>query len=412
MWIVLVLTFGFNPAVAGTLPAHIQKSANPAYWNPASPWKLPAGYIQTRVSNESDLNIYNRSRNDMTDMNTVNETGPDAGRFLYRTHEVENAAEGGALSVVDLKSGTTRLLAQNPSWNMVDGIRWTPWGTFLFAEEKPDGRLFEFILDPGMISGTAVQRDAVGRLAHEGIDIDAHGNIYVVDEWKGLTSGCGFVPCGGGIYKFVPDRYGDLSSGKLYVLKIIKGNRQEGLGQAIWEGPINPLNARKHGSHKGGQSYQRPEDLEIIGNTLYAAVTEGTPDADGNPKYAGRVIAIDLVTLRVSDYVKPGVNVPEEAGRIGDANYVTGLKHPDNLAETPDGNLMIMEDNMPSDIWVAVGDGPVARQVYLFASLSDPKAEGSGIYFDPVDKKTLYVNVQHSAASDGDGTWAIIPKTK
>ena len=34
-------------------------------------------------------------------------------------------------------------------------------------------------------------------------------------------------------------------------------------------------------------------------------------------------------------------------------------------------------------------------------------AEGTGIYFSPLDPNTLYVNVQHSQADDGDATWAI-----
>jgi secreted PhoX family phosphatase len=48
--------------------------------------------------------------------------------------------------------------------------------------------------------------------------------------------------------------------------------------------------------------------------------------------------------------------------------------------------------------------------VKLFASLTDPGAEGTGIYFNPLDPSTLYVNIQHSAADDGDGTWAITRK--
>jgi secreted PhoX family phosphatase len=43
--------------------------------------------------------------------------------------------------------------------------------------------------------------------------------------------------------------------------------------------------------------------------------------------------------------------------------------------------------------------------VHLFASLRDPEAEGTGIYFGR-DPHTLFVNVQHSAANR-DGTWAI-----
>ena len=64
---------------------------------------------------------------------------------------------------------------------------------------------------------------------------------------------------------------------------------------------------------------------------------------------------------------------------------------------------------MPSDIWFAGKDHDEdggADTTWLFASLSDPGAEGTGIYFGK-DPKTLFVNVQHSAADDGDATWAI-----
>jgi len=115
------------------------------------------------------------------------------------------------------------------------------------------------------------------------------------------------------------------------------------------------------------------------------------------------VLAIDLGSLEVSDFVYPGRNVPVEA------NGATGFDNPDNLAQTPDGKLIIVEDNVPSDIWIADkdrdGDG-AADNVWLFASLTDPSAEGTGIYFGK-DPKTMFVNVQHSAIDDGDATWAI-----
>ena len=50
------------------------------------PWKIPEGYRQYIVSDESDLDLYVGS--DWNDMNTVNETRKRAGRYLYRTHEV------------------------------------------------------------------------------------------------------------------------------------------------------------------------------------------------------------------------------------------------------------------------------------------------------------------------------------
>jgi hypothetical protein len=395
--------FGFDP---------IDSSASSANWNPAAPWKIPAGFTQSVVSDETDLNIYDGGRDDWNDMNTVNETGRQAGRYLYRTHEVRGVPEGGAVSVVDLQTGAASILAQDITWTALDGIRWTPWKTVVFAEETAGGRFFEIILNDDMVTGTVVDRPAVGRLAHEGIDIGPDGAIYVVDEHRGLSEGCAIgKPCGGGVYKFVPDTWGDLSSGSLYALRVIDNADLEGVGQAEWVGPIDPLNARQSGSEFGGTSYQRPEDLEIIGSTLYVAITEGTRDQFGDQNYDGRVIAINLDTMLVSDFVKPGFNVPVEISTPGNPGFQTGFDNPDNLAESPDGKLVIVEDNVPSDIWFAGKDHDndgMADGVWLFGSLSDPGAEGTGIYFGK-DPKTLFVNVQHSAADDGDATWAISP---
>ena len=96
------------------------------------------------------------------------------------------------------------------------------------------------------------------------------------------------------------------------------------------------------------------------------------------------------------------------------APATTGFNNPDNLAEGPDGRLWMVEDNFASDIWVADKDQDKdgdADGVHLFASLKDPGAEGTGIYFGK-DPKTLFVNVQHAdkllaPGVFADGTWAI-----
>jgi len=412
----------------------IDSSADAAEWNPTSPWKIPRGFTQSVVSDETDLNIYDGGRDDWHDMNTVNETGPMAGRFMYRTHELRSPAnqpEGGSVSVVDLKTGETKLLAQQADWDALDGIRWTPWGTVLFAEEVTGGRLLEIELEDDLMTAAAVhERPAVGLMAHEGIDLDDEGNVYVVDEHRGRTDGCdGVVPCGGGVYKFVPDSYGDLSSGSLYALKVDGG---DGVGQGEWVGPIDPSNVREDGAAAGAQSYQRPEDIEIIDGVLYVAVTEGPREAktdmstgllsfrdensDRNKEmYEGRVIAIDLYSMEVTNFVKPGVNAPVEIGKPGDTDFQTGFDSVDNLAEAPNGDLVMIEDNKPSDIWFATtrtNKFGASKKVKLFASLTDPGAEGTGIYFSPFEPNKLYVNIQHSEAEDGDGTWVISKKRR
>jgi len=391
----------------------ITESASTTNWNASAPWKLPEGYTQTLVSGEANLNIYDGGRNDWPDMNTVNETGPNRGRYMYRTHEVRNQAEGGAISVINLKTGETKILVQDNNWNALDGIRWTPWGTILFSEEVAGGRLFEIILDPNdpTIALEVIDRPALGRLAHEGIDVDSKGNVYVIDEHRGRSAGCnGITPCGGGIYKFVPGTYGDLSSGSLYVLGITANTRRDNTGQGEWLGPIDASHARESGSDFGGVSYQRPEDIEIISDKLYVAVTEGSRDEYGKEYFEGRVITVNLKNTMVSNFVKPGMNVAVEIGKPGDADFQTGFDSVDNLATSPDGDLVIIEDNKPSDIWFASTETNklgASKKVKLFGSLTDPGAEGTGIYFSPTDPETLYVNVQHSAAEDGDGTWAI-----
>jgi hypothetical protein len=148
------------------------------------------------------------------------------------------------------------------------------------------------------------------------------------------------------------------------------------------------MDARAAAVNAGATGYGRPEDLERIGSTLYVAITS-----------EARVLSISLGDKPVvQNFVKAGLNVPVENRTAG----ITGFRNPDNLANGPDGKLWIVEDNVPSDIWVALpdkdGDG-ASDGVYLFATLKDNGAEGTGIYFGK-DPRTLFVNVQHSATGN------------
>lgn len=370
------------------------------------PWLIPAGYSQALVSDEiadlgggAGLDVY-PGADDLTDMSTVNETGKWAGRFLYRTHEQDS---NGAVTVIDLSTGVTKVLVKQGEgvdetglpWRDLDGLRWTPWGTLLFAEEEDQGHLFEIVLDPQDPSTALAvyDRPAVGLIRHEGIEVGPDGSVYVIDELNG-----------GSIFRFVPDRYGDLSSGQAHALKITD------IGDAaqVWNsgddhtGPFEwvaldqaqaMVDAKVAADAVNATEYGRPEDVELIDRTLY--VNNTTED---------RTIAIDLAAGVVSTFVLKGLNVPVE----NSAASITGFNNPDNLAEGPDGRLWIVEDNFASDIWVAEsdldGDG-AADGVHLFASLKDYGAEGTGLYFGQ-DPHTVFVNLQHTAA-DRDGTWAI-----
>ncbi|KRV48484.1 hypothetical protein AQ490_24730 [Wenjunlia vitaminophila] len=387
------------PASAASGPMAFEPIKSSAYQQMSDTWTVPLvapeGFTQELVADETVLDIYGGTADDLTDMNTVNETGQQAGRYLYRTHEV---GSNGALSVVDLKTGEAKVLAQRADWRHLDGLRWTPWGTLLFGEETDGGRLFEVFLDPADPSkATRVEeRREVGVLRHEGIEARADGSVFVIDELNG-----------GSIFKFVPTRRGDLSDGQLYALKLTglsdaeqkwnAGTFRSKVGSFEWVAldmgkVVVDANAAADAVH--ATEFGRPEDVEVIGNTLYVANTS-----------ENRVVAIDLGKNALTSFVQAGVNAPVEDRRAG----VTGFSSPDNLAQGPDGRLWIVEDNYASDIWAPSADADQdgsADKVELFASLKDTGAEISGIYFGK-DPKALFFNVQHPAKPNADGTWKI-----
>ena len=377
---------GFDP-IDGT-----PYSTATADWT--DPFVIPEGFTQELLADETKLDIY-AGADDLTDMNTVNETGPEAGRYLYRTHEV---GSNGSLSVVDLKTGDAKVIAQDAGWRRLDGLRWTPWGTVLFAEETAGGRLFEAFLDPKdpTVVTHVEERRELGILRHEGIEALADGTAFVIDELNG-----------GSIFKFEPAARGDLSDGQLYALKLTglsdaeqlwnSGTYQQKVGAFEWvalDMDQVVIDADAAANAVAATEFGRPEDVEVIGNVLYVANTS-----------EDRVVAIDLAKEELTSFVEKGINVPVENSGAG----VTGFNNPDNLAQGPDGRLWIVEDNYLSDVWAAGLDTDqdgAADEVEQFASIVDTGAEISGIYFGK-DPKTLFLNIQHPEKDLADGTWTI-----
>ncbi len=340
---------------------------------------------------------------DRTDMNTLNETGAAPGRYLYRTHETNKGRAG--ISVLDLLTGQTAVYSGEKfgGWENLDGIEWTPWGTLLIAEEAGvSGRLFECQVDG--LGLTCEDRPAVGRMSHEGIAVASDGTVYLGDEFDG-----------GSIYKFVPDHYGNLSSGQVFALNIINGGEtvcsgESGIGftptgQGEWVDltpgyhsvVTHPAdNARAAAAEAGVTKFCRPEDVEIMDGNLYVATTT-----------TNTVYQIPMTTDQpvITEYA--GINTNMNNERDVPAY---GLQSPDNLASDHEGNLYIVEDNDgKSDIWVAKPDknhDGIADSVELFGTLTTPGAEGSGLYITSSSPVTMYLNVQH-AYSGNDMTLMI-----
>jgi hypothetical protein len=94
-----------------------------------------------------------------------------------------------------------------------------------------------------------------------------------------------------------------------------------------------------------------------------------------------------------------------EVDSNGGSDEQTGFRSPDNLA-VQGNNLWIMEDNGPSDLWVASPDGNrngYSDKVSLFASMKDCSAEGTGIHFGIGEfRGILFVNHQHAGPTVDD----------
>lgn len=403
------------------------------------PFVLPPGYGQQVVAQEGDGGSV-----DLWDMNTQNEFGKDAGRYVYRTHEVGAGTPigggGSQVTVTDLTTGVTKTLAQRFDWERFDGIVWTPSGTILAAEETtaasvkdpavPEataGLVYELFVDPSDPSrlklndsrddvapfndGIAV-RPALGSKSHEGMRFDKRGNHYGISESNP-----------DGIFRFVPDHKGDLSAGDLQVYKSANGRDGEGVWVLIPDAQAR-INAQTAANGLQGNGYSRPEDVETgestgrdrsnAGNTLYVAIT-GTDE----------VFAIDLSNPNRPFGYQYVYTVPA-GSTTAPANATAEFDSPDNLALDRKGNLAISEDpgGVPpaktkgDDIWIAApprGKGGAHRRtaepVQRFASVKDCIAEPTGIYFalkgteeftedGPfealVNDESLFVNRQHA----------------
>ncbi|MEP6834987.1 MAG: alkaline phosphatase PhoX [Gemmatimonas sp.] len=346
---------------------------------------------------------------DNWDMIASNETGIQPGRYLFSPYETGTAG----VKRLDLVTGQSVTIVAEGAQGFVNGdaSRWTPWGTYLTAEESwgngsTKGRLFEItnpLADPASIN--FVQRNVLPRVAHEGLTFDKFNNLYFVDELNG-----------GSIYKYVSATPTDgttfFSAGQTFVLKVGNGTVFEQTGAATWipitdaAGNALPgiptitaqgftsVDGRAAADIVGGTNFNRPEDLEIqtLGN--------GTQRI-----YFGTTDSHKAYSLDVTNPTAPALKIFADQNTIDAA---TGLAvgnaflNPDNFAIDSQGNIYFLEDigsigGTGFDIWFGYDedrDG-VAEKIGRWASLSSIGAEPTGLYFSSTDPNVAYINVQH-----------------
>jgi uncharacterized protein len=392
----------------------------------ATPLQLSFAGTQQSLVNRAALPAGTNSGN--WDMITANETGPNAGRYLFAPFETGQA---GVMRYDRVTMTTTSIVANgavpsNGTGGFVagDASRWTPWGTYLTAEESwgatpanaaavatAKGRLFEVRNPTTATAGTGdfVHRTIIPRVSHEGLAFDAQKRLYFVDELNG-----------GSIYRYTAvnpnaatgDAY--FAAGKTQVLRVGTGAVFGATGAAVWvdvtdangaalPGVItllgtNQIDGRATANLAAykGTDYNRPEDIDIktLANgkqRLFVATTD-----------THQVFSIDIDAT-------DNATVQEFASR-NTLNLATGVAvgtafaNPDNIAIDANGNVYLVEDQPGgvADIWFtrdANGDG-VAESMGRWLSLGTNGAEPTGLYFDPFNPNIAFLNVQHPTSGD------------
>jgi len=372
-------------------------------------------WVQQSIADRATQNtLVPGSNSGNWDMIAANETGPDAGRYLFMPFETGTAG----VQRVDLKdpnynTRTVNIVAPGTQAFVVgDASRWTPWGSYLTAEESwgtnsTKGRLFE-VTNPVTATvngGTFIHRSTVARVSHEGLAFDSSNNLYYIDELNG-----------GSIYKFTSDTPNATSGNDFFaagtnsVLRVGDGNTPNAVGAYQWiafadENGVFAGGITTDGSADGrlttnvaaykGTDYQRPEDMEIqvINGVelLYIATTT-----------TNEVYALNLLTNEISVFANQSTIDLATGLPVG-----SGLLSPDNIAIDSENNIYIIEDRnggVDDDIWFANDinkDGDLldaGEGIARWASNGTQGSEFTGLYFDRFNPNLAYVNIQHPSS--------------
>ncbi|AGZ41918.1 alkaline phosphatase PhoX [Actinoplanes friuliensis] len=283
-------------------------------------------------------------------------TFPDGDGWIYASNsEVPPPAGRGGASMIRFDAdgrvtGAKRILAGTTS-NCAGGG--TPWDTWLSCEEIDRGRVFETFPK----GGPAIARPAMGRFKHEAAAADPDRKVVYLTEDEP----------DGRFYRFVPDRWPDLSAGTLQVFCAGDGSS----GAFTWEKVPDPGGAPARTRHqvRAAKPFNGGEGCYYAGGTVWFT-TKGD----------GRIWEVDLGAGRFrlaydDNLVKPG------------PAPLTGV---DNLTGSSSGDLYVAEDNGSMDICVVTPSGRVSR---FLTVTGQEKSELCGVAFNPKGDR-LYFSSQ------------------
>jgi secreted PhoX family phosphatase len=295
--------------------------------------------------------------------------------------DADSDGSGSVSRIVLAKDGLTVLRRELIATGMHDNCAAakTPWNTYLTNEEFP------FVADPEMRSGwvweidpatgTETRLTGMGRYSHE-------QEARVGKNWY-LTNDRGNYQY---IYKFVPDRANDLTTGSLYGLVFDRATNS-----GHWVGPLDPFTPEadmiaRVGPPTAANSFEKAEGILAAPTGDSVVLTES--GALPNPGNVWQLTDLNQETVH---------------GQIIVAGDFARMARPDNIRYTDAGDLFIMEDHGSADfaqpgtggmnqVWVLPRGETGAANLRLFATLPN-RFEPTGAWFSN-DNRILYLSVQ------------------
>jgi secreted PhoX family phosphatase len=286
------------------------------------------------------------------------------GGWVYTSNSETNPLQGGGAGALRFDRqgrvvGAYRILSDTLN-NCAGGP--TPWGTWLSCEEHALGQVYECRVDQ---PGNGVVRPALGRFAHEAVTVDPRRKqLYLTED-----------ATDGRFYRFTPDRYPSLDTGRLEALAL------GATGQVTWVPVVDDRLPQSLVRPQGSMAFNGGEGVWHDSGHVYFT-TKGD----------NRVWDLDIARQRLS--------VLYDAARFGARAPLTGV---DNVTAARSGDLYVAEDGGNLEVVVITAERVVAPVVRL---VGHDSSEITGPAFSP-DGKRLYFSSQRGTDGANGMTFEI-----
>ncbi|WP_433547785.1 alkaline phosphatase PhoX [Streptomyces sp. CA-294286] len=347
-----------------------------AHADPAQPGAGPYGALRSADANGIQLpagftsRVVARSGQKVAGTSYTWHKAPDGGAcyadgsgWIYVSNSEINPSGGaGAIrfSATGAITSAYRILSSTRQ-NCAGGT--TPWNTWLSCEEVDRGYVYE--TDPWGVKA-AVRRDAMGRFKHEAAAADPVRKVVYLTE--DVSDGC--------FYRFTPTTWGNLSAGKLEVLRMGSGTS----GPVTWATVPDPSGASTATRNQvsGAKRFTGGEGCYYANDVCFF-----TTKGDNRVwKYDAAAQRLDLA---YDDSLVTGGSAP-----------LTGV---DNVTGTASGDLYVAEDGGNMEICMITPADVVAP--FLRVS-GQSGSEITGPAFSP-DGKRLYFSSQRGTSGSSSG---------